>query len=117
MAKKEAKVQEDVIRVQICGVENGLEEYENISFIRIKSKRYTLLIMREFMPVIGEIEGDITISGQGREIVKKGVRGYFMHRHNHFSLMLQGYLDTAADTEPDILMDADTDTEEEYAAE
>lgn len=93
MAKKETAALEDVIKVQICGVEKGLEEYENISFIRIKSRRYTLLIMREFMPVIGEIEGDITISGRGQEIEKKGVRGYFMHRHNHFSLMLQGKIE------------------------
>lgn len=93
MAKKEATSQEAVIKVQICGVEKGLEEYSKVSFIRIKSKRYTLLIMKDFMPVIGELEGDITISGSEGEIEKKGVCGYFMHEHNNFSLMLKGRLE------------------------
>lgn len=105
--RREKETAGAVIRVQICSVENGLEEYEQVSFIRIKSRRYTLLIMREFMPVIGEIEGDVTISAKGQEIVKKGVRGYFLHQHNQFSLMLQGYMEA----EPE------RDTEEEYAAE
>ncbi|MGN8801262.1 hypothetical protein ACTNCH_09870 [Candidatus Merdisoma sp. HCP28S3_D10] len=95
MAKKETVRQEAVIRVQISSVENGLEEYSEVSFIRIRSKRYTLLIMRDYMPVIGEIEGDITISCKEREIEKKGIHGYFTHNHNHFSLMVGGTQDVA----------------------
>lgn len=92
MAKKDMPREQAVMEAEICSVENGLETYQEVSFIRIKSRRYTLLIMKEYMPVIGEIEGDVTISCSAGEIEKKGVCGFFKHQHNHFSLMLKGRL-------------------------
>lgn len=77
------------ILVRICGRNHGLEEYEQVNFVRIISKRYTLLIMADYLPVIGEVEGSIFFRTAEREYQKCQIKGYFMHKNNEFSLMLK----------------------------
>lgn len=77
------------ILVRICGKEKGLEEYENVSFVRIVSKRYNLLIMADYLPVIGEIEGSVFFRTGDAEYQRDHLSGYFMHKNNEFSLMLK----------------------------
>lgn len=90
--------EEAVIHARVASARYGLQEYDHVSFIRIKSRRYTLLILKEYMPVIGEIEGSITISRNGLETVYEGVKGYFMHSNNDFSLMLENTPDSSLRT-------------------
>ena len=61
MAKKQkAEEQKDNgILVKVLSMEDGLLEYENIEFIRITSKDYNLMIMKDYLPVIGEIKGKV----------------------------------------------------------
>ena len=49
------------IKVRIFDIENGLREYKDIKIIRIISKDYNLLIMKDYLPIIGEIEGSVDI--------------------------------------------------------
>lgn len=81
-------MQEGKITVRICGRENGLEVYEGVHFVRVKSKRYNLLIMADYMPVIGEIEGSVFFRTEKEEYSREHLKGYFMHKKNQFSLML-----------------------------
>lgn len=89
---------EGKILVKICGKENGLEEYENVNFIRIISRRYNLLIMSDYLPVIGELEGSVFFRTAKREYRRENLKGYFMHKNNEFSLMLREE-GTASDSE------------------
>lgn len=82
-------MQEGKITVRICGKENGLEVYERVNFVRVKSKRYNLLIMADYMPVIGEIEGCVFFRTEKEEYQRENLKGYFMHKKNQFSLMLE----------------------------
>lgn len=77
------------IQVRICGTERGLEEYGNVSFVRVVSKRYNLLIMADYLPVIGELEGSVSFADAQREYSREHLKGYFMHKNNEFSLMLE----------------------------
>ena len=43
------------IMAKVVDRENGLQEYENIRMVRVASKDYNLLIMEDYMPVIGQI--------------------------------------------------------------
>ena len=52
------------IKVRIFDMKQGLTEYENIKTIRIISKDYNLLIMKDYMPIIGEIVGSVDINGE-----------------------------------------------------
>ena len=47
--------------VKIYSLLNGLSVLENVKVIRIKSKDYNLLIMKDYVPIIGEIEGDFEV--------------------------------------------------------
>ena len=46
--------------------------------------------MKDYLPIIGEIQGEIQIGREKEDINMKKVRGYFMHKHNKFNLF---YLD------------------------
>ena len=43
--------------VKIFTFKNGMEEIEEVTAIRIKSKDYNLLILKDYLSVVGEIEG------------------------------------------------------------
>ena len=47
------------MKAKVVSLLNGLQEFENLEMIRIKSNRHTLLIMKNFMPVIGELDGSV----------------------------------------------------------
>ena len=42
--------------------------------------------MKDYLPIIGEIQGEIEIGREKENIEMKKVRGYFMHKHNNFNL-------------------------------
>ena len=67
---------------------NGLHQYENIRMIRVKSKDYNLLIMEDYMPVIGEIDGFVEIVFDDSTIKLEDIHGYYMHKKNKFSLLI-----------------------------
>ncbi len=77
------------IRARICGQKRGLQLYENVSFIRIRSTRYNLLIMEDYLPVLGQIDGSVFLRTEEEEVEYKDILGYFMHKNNEFSLMLE----------------------------
>ena len=77
------------LTVRICGREKGMEIYEGVSFVRVKSSRYNLLIMKDYLPVLGRISGDIAFRSQEDTYERENVQGFFMHKDNVFSLMLE----------------------------
>ena len=51
----------DGIKVKVFDIRNGMRVYDDIKIIRIISKDYNLLIMKDYLPIIGEIEGSVDI--------------------------------------------------------
>lgn len=86
---EELSQKEGKISVRICGRENGLEVYDNVKFVRVISKRYNLLIMADYMPMIGELDGSVFFRTEETEYKRENLKGYFMHKNNEFSLMLE----------------------------
>lgn len=74
------------ITVQLLNIAGDVKEYKDVKFIKIKSKKYNLIIMKDYLPIIGEIQGEIQIGREKENIEMKKVRGYFMHKHNKFNL-------------------------------
>ena len=77
------------IQAQISSFENGLQIFRNISIVRIKSDRVNLLILEDYMPILGEIDGDVDLIGRTEFYSLKGVKGFFCHEHNVFFLLLK----------------------------
>lgn len=84
MSEKTEKL--DNIVVQLLNINGGVTEYKDVKFIKIISKKYNLIIMRDYLPIIGEVQGEIEIGTENDTINMKKVRGYFMHKHNRFNL-------------------------------
>ena len=79
---------EGKITARVISMKDGLKEIAGVSLIRIKSREYNLLVMEDYMPVIGEIDGSVTILSGDGEYKAEGIKGFFSHRKNKFSLMI-----------------------------
>ncbi len=77
------------MKVRIFDMEHGLVEYENIKTIRIISKDYNLLIMKDYLSVIGEIVGSIDIKGDDVDLSYKQIKAFYMNNKNVFNLMIE----------------------------
>lgn len=77
------------IKVRIFDLSKGLIEYENIKIIRIVSKDYNLLIMQDYLPIMGEIDGSVDIKGEDKEISFKDIKAFYMNSANVFNLMIK----------------------------
>ena len=75
------------IKVRIFNLESGLVEYEDVKFIRVISKDYNLLIMKDYLSVIGEIVGSVDIKGDNVDLSFKQIRAFYMNSKNVFNLM------------------------------
>ena len=77
------------IKVRIFDIENGLREYKDIKIIRIISKYYNLLIMKDYLPIIGEIEGSVDINNDEVNLSFKDIKAFYMNSNNEFNLMIK----------------------------
>ena len=77
------------MKAKVVSLLNGLQEFENLEMIRIKSNRHTLLIMKNFMPVIGELDGSVEFVFAKDVIKMDNLKGYYMHKKNVFSLLVE----------------------------
>ena len=80
------------IKVRIFDLAKGLTEYEHVKVIRIISKDYNLLIMQDYLPIIGEIEGSIDIKGEDIDISYPKIEAFYMNSGNVFILMIKEVL-------------------------
>jgi len=80
------------IAADILSFEKGAEHFENLKAIRVKSKNYNLLIMEDYMPLIGEIEGNLSlVDDDGNSVDYTTVTGYYRHSHNQFEFIVKDY--------------------------
>lgn len=77
------------MEVKIFSLTKGLEILENIKAIRIKSKDYNLLIMPDYMPLLGEIVGSIDFEGENISKSYEYIDAYYMNSDNVFSLIIR----------------------------
>ncbi len=77
------------IKVRVFDMTHGLVEYDNIKSIRIVSKDYNLLIMKDYLSIIGQIVGNVDIIGKDVNISFKQIKGFYMNSNNVFNLMIE----------------------------
>lgn len=76
-------------KVRIFDLDKGLTEYEHVKIVRIVSKDYNLLIMEDYLPIIGDVEGSIDIKGEDIDIKFPKIRAFYMNSKNVFNLMIK----------------------------
>lgn len=76
------------MKVRVFDLNHGLVEYEDVKIVRIISKDYNLLIMIDYLPIIGEVDGSIDIQGDNVDISFKNIKAFYMNSNNVFNLMI-----------------------------
>ena len=79
----------DGIKVKVFDIRNGMRVYDNIKIIRIISKDYNLLIMKDYLPIRGEIEGSVDIKNDVVNESFKNIKAFYMNSDNVFNLMIK----------------------------
>ena len=79
----------DGLKVKVFDIRNGMRVYDNIKIIRIISKDYNLLIMKDYLPIIGEIEGSVDIKNDVVNESFKNIKAFYMNSDNVFNLMIK----------------------------
>ena len=69
----------------------GAQSYNNIRMIRIISNDHNLLIMEDYMPVIGEVTGKVELVMDDMIVPFNPIHGFYMHKKNQFSLLIENY--------------------------
>jgi len=96
------------IEAKVVDRENGMQEYDNIRMVRVVSKDYNLLIMEDYMPLIGEIAGSVEVVTDSDVVRFDPIHGFFMHKKNCFYLLIEDHLAEGEEiTEADDLNDFD----------
>jgi hypothetical protein len=84
----ENEVKKGIMTAHIVSL-NGVQEYQDVSVIHIKSRYYNLLIMEGYTPSIGEIDGTVTIVSDVDSVKLENVRGFYLHKKNTFRFMMR----------------------------
>lgn len=82
-------ISSDGMKVRIFDLDKGLTEYEHIKVIRIISKDYNLLVMQDYLPIIGEIDGSVDIKGEDIDVSYPNIEAFYMNSGNVFNLMIK----------------------------
>ena len=76
--------------VKIFTLKKGLRKIDGVSAIRIKSKDYNLLILKDYVAIMGRIDGDFSIEINNNIIEYKNVDAYYVNSNNEFNVIIDG---------------------------
>ena len=76
--------------VKIFTLKKGLRKLEDVSAIRIKSKDYNLLILKDYIAIMGRITREFSIEVNDDIIEYKNVDAYYVNSNNEFNVIIDG---------------------------
>ena len=85
---------EDNNSIKVIVLENDsvkLSEINNVRIIRIKDQKYNILIMKDYWPVLGEINGSVTIEAD-QNYSYENIIGFYKLSHNVFHLIIKEWV-------------------------
>lgn len=80
------------IYARILDAGTGLTELDRIFAIRIHSRNLNTLIMNDYVPTLGRVEGDVVFLGPEGEYPYHNIRGFYKLQHNEFTLLVEEYM-------------------------
>ena len=86
------------ISVEVVDRKTGVQYFDNVRLVRLKSRDHNLLIMEDYMPVIGEVTGFVELVFENKTVEFNSIHGFYMHKQNKFSLLIENHMGKTADT-------------------
>ena len=87
--KQEAARAVGKIRARVIDEEHGLRLLSGVYAVRLQSREYSLLIMEDYMPMLGQIDGTVVFLTEEREVRLEKIQGFYKHLHNEFTLLVE----------------------------
>ena len=87
------------INARIIDPHTGLTVLNGVYAIRIHSRYFNALIMNDYLPTIGKIEGNVSLLNKEGETHYDGIFGFYKFQHNEFTLLLEEYEDSRGASE------------------
>ncbi|MFI3171993.1 MAG: hypothetical protein R3Y58_06475 [Eubacteriales bacterium] len=87
------------ITARIIDYDAGMNVLQNIRGIRIQSKEYGLLIMEDYVPTLGKVEGKIVFLTRDDEVIYENIKGFYKHQYNEFTILLENQAENVVDDE------------------
>ena len=78
------------ITAKVISLSDGYVYFEDIKVITVKSKKYNIMIMEDYLPVIGEVIGDVTLLGKDYKKEFLQIKGFYVHKNNEFERLIKG---------------------------
>lgn len=78
------------IQAKVFSFMDSYIELENLVAIKVKSSKYNIMIMEDYLPVIGEVDGSVSFVFENGTKDLNGIEGFYMHRNNEFKLLIKG---------------------------
>lgn len=89
----EALQTEKKIEAIVISYKNGFTVYHDVKMIYLKGDGLNLLILADYMPMVGEINGNVELvcgeSLEGKHVRLEGISGFFVVKNNVFKLLLK----------------------------
>ena len=76
--------------VNVYTFKDGRQTINEVTAIRIKSKDYNLLILKDYLAIVGEIDGDVEIETVDGKTLYEKVKSYYLNNSNVFNLLIEG---------------------------
>jgi len=76
-------------KVRVFDLKHGLVEYDNVKSVRIVSRDYNLLIMKDYLSILGEIVGSVNIKSDTEDKTYENIKAFYMNSNNVFNLMIK----------------------------
>ena len=89
MEENKENKEEMAIHASVLGLSGGMKTYENVSMVRIVSRDYNILILKDYMPTIGKVKGSVQIVGKDIMESLDDIEGYYVFRQNQFELLIE----------------------------
>ena len=77
------------MKVKIFSLNDGLTEYNDVISIKLVSKDYNLLILKDYIPIIGEVEGSIELKYLDNNLLMENIFAYYMNQDNVFNIIIK----------------------------
>ena len=72
---------------------NGLRVFHDVKLIRVKSADYSLLILEDYFPILGQVNGRVEFVSEEKLVDLGRLKGFYVHRANEFSLLIKEQVD------------------------
>ena len=89
MEENKENKEEMAIPASVLSLSGGMKTYENVSMVRIVSRDYNILILKDYMPTIGKVKGSVQIVGKDIMESLDDIEGYYVFRQNQFELLIE----------------------------